>query len=104
MQFTLTFSIAVLLLATSASAADFQPVSCTGADPHHLQGVCTDERDSIFWCFTTKLVKTDRRGKIVKQVEVANHHGDLCFHEGRVYVALTSMRTTSSSMTATSSS
>ena len=61
---------------------------CEGTYPHHLQGVCTDERDAIFWCFTTKLVKTDRNGKVVKQVDVANHHGDLCHHNGKVYVAL----------------
>lgn len=73
---------------TAAFAADFQPVACEGSYPHHLQGVCTDGRDSIFWCFTTKLVKTDRTGKVVKQVDVASHHGDLCFHAGKVYVAL----------------
>lgn len=84
----------VLILATallaswSVYAQDFQPVTCEGTFPHHLQGVCTDEKDSIFWCFTTKLAKTDRIGKVVKQVDAANHHGDLCFHQGKVYVAL----------------
>lgn len=78
----------ILLTATAAIAADFQPVTCEGTYSHHLQGVCTDENDSIFWSFTTKLVKTDRSGKVVKQVDVANHHGDLCFHKGKVYVAL----------------
>ncbi len=77
-----------LLLTTTALAADFQPVTCEGSYPHHLQGVCTNDKDSIFWSFTTKLVKTDRTGKVVRQVDVANHHGDLCFHNGRVYVAL----------------
>lgn len=77
-----------LLTGPSAQAADFQPVTCEGAYPHHLQGVCTDEKESIFWCFTTKLVKTDRTGKVTKQVDVANHHGDLCFHAGKVYVAV----------------
>ena len=78
----------LLLTATATLAADLQAVACEGTYPHHLQGICTDEKDSIFWCFTTKLVKTDRTGKITKQVEVANHHGDLCFHKGRVFVAL----------------
>lgn len=77
-----------LFTTTAAIAADFQPVTCEGTYPHHLQGVCTDEKDSIFWSFTTKLVKTDRSGKVVKQVDVANHHGDLCFRKGKVYVAL----------------
>lgn len=84
----LTLLAALVLLTASAFAADFQPVACEGTYPHHLQGVCTDDKDSIFWSFTTKLVKTDRTGKVVKQVDVANHHGDLCFHQGKVYVAL----------------
>ncbi|MFM8271458.1 MAG: hypothetical protein ACKODX_03905, partial [Gemmata sp.] len=68
-----------LLPSPTIRAAEFGAVSCEGTYPHHLQGVCTDEKDAIFWCFTTKLVKTDRTGKVVKLVEVANHHGDLCF-------------------------
>lgn len=80
--------LSALLAISSVHAHDFQAVTCEGAYPHHLQGVCTDEKDAIFWCFTTKLVKTDRTGKITKQVDVANHHGDLCFHQGKVYVAL----------------
>lgn len=66
----------------------FQAVTCEGSYAHHLQGVCRDDQDSIFWSFTTKLVKTDRAGKVLEQVDVANHHGDLCFHQGKVYVAL----------------
>jgi len=77
-----------LLTVTTALAVEFQPVTCEGTYPHHLQGVCTDDKDAIFWSFTTKLVKTDRTGKVVKLVDVANHHGDLCFHRGKVYVAL----------------
>lgn len=78
----------LLLIASSSEAADFKAVVCEGAYPHHLQGVCTDERDAIFWSFTTKLVKTDVNGTVVKQVDVANHHGDLCFHKGKVHVAV----------------
>ncbi|HEY2411058.1 MAG TPA: hypothetical protein VGI40_02375 [Pirellulaceae bacterium] len=77
----------ILLHATTTFAADFQPVACEGIYPRHLQGVCTNE-EAIFWSFTTKLVKTDRLGKVVKQVDVASHHGDLCFHQGKVFVAL----------------
>jgi hypothetical protein len=32
-------------------------------------------------------VKTDVDGRVLKQVPVASHHGDLCYHDGRVYVA-----------------
>lgn len=78
----------ILLTASAVFAADFRNVTCEGTYPHHLQGVCTNGNDAIFWCFTTKLVKTDVRGKVVKEVAVANHHGDLCFHKGKVYVAV----------------
>lgn len=79
---------AILLMAATILAADFQPVVCDGTYSHHLQGVCTDGKEAIFWSFTTKLVKTDASGKVVKQVDVANHHGDLCFKDGKVYVAV----------------
>ena len=34
------------------------------------------------------MVKTDPRGRVLKQVKVADHHGDLCFHDGKVFVAV----------------
>lgn len=62
-------------------------VMCEGTYRHHLQGVCSDER-AIYWSFTTTLVQTDMQGKVTKQVPVANHHGDLCQHAGRLFVAV----------------
>lgn len=62
-------------------------VTCEGTYPKHLQGVCAD-RDSLFWSFTTTLVKTDLQGKLLKSVPVADHHGDLCLHDGKVFVAV----------------
>lgn len=62
-------------------------VGCEGTYPHHLQGVCSDD-DAIYWCFTTTLVKTDKKGKLLNKVAVVNHHGDLCFHDGKLYVAV----------------
>ena len=55
----------------------FASVKCEGTYQHHLQGICTDNRDSIFWSFTTTLVKTDQKGKVIKKIAVGNHHGDL---------------------------
>ncbi len=72
----------------AAQDSGFHAVECEGRYKGHLQGVCTDERESIFWCFTTKLVKTDRDGTILKQIDVGDHHGDLCFREGKVYSAV----------------
>lgn len=63
-------------------------VKCDGDYPHHLQGTCTDNGAAIFWSFTTELVKTDRQGRVLKKIPVANHHGDLCFNDGKIYVAV----------------
>src|SRR5690606_36566058 len=54
----------------------------------HLQGICVDEEQNIYWSWTDQLVKTDKAGKLLHQVAVDNHHGDLCFHDGKVYVAV----------------
>lgn len=69
-------------------AGGFSSVDCEGSYRHHLQGICTDNEQAIFWSFTTTLVKTDQNGKVLKTIEVANHHGDLCYHDGRIYVAV----------------
>ncbi len=66
----------------------FSGVNCEGIYRHHLQGICTKEKDAVYWSFTTTLVKTDAKGKVVKKVPVANHHGDLCHHDGKLYVAV----------------
>lgn len=74
-----------LSLVTQAAGAE---IECAGRYPHHLQGVCRDDDGRFFWSFTTQLVKTDASGKLLKKISVGNHHGDLCFHEGRVLVAV----------------
>ena len=81
------FLATVLFLVTPARAADFRNVECEGVYRHHLQGICVDD-EAIYWCFTTQLVKTDVAGKLLKQAPVANHHGDLCHHDGKLYVAV----------------
>lgn len=76
------------LLLSLVNARKFQAVACEGTYLGHLQGVCTNDRDAIYWSFTQVLVKTDLDGKVVKQIPVANHHGDLCYVDGKVYVAV----------------
>ncbi|MEX2579957.1 MAG: hypothetical protein WD342_12940 [Verrucomicrobiales bacterium] len=71
-------------IAEAASAI----VECEGDYDKHLQGVCLDGEGNIYWSFTTELVKTDPDGKRLQQVPVDNHHGDLCFRDGKVYVAV----------------
>lgn len=89
------FTLAGSLVAQDAVSSGNKPaftakpfeVACQGTYPHHLQGVCSDEA-SIYWSFTTTLVKTDLDGKVLNKIPVANHHGDLCFHDGKLYVAV----------------
>jgi hypothetical protein len=84
----LAFSVAVVPIASGAEPTLFHPVACEGAYPRHVQGVCTNERDAIYWSWTDAMVKTDREGRILKKVPAADHHGDLCYHDGKVYVAV----------------
>ncbi len=82
--------LSIWLLSQIAAAQDvleLEPVVCEGVYPHHLQGIATDGQ-AIYWSFTTTLVKTDRSGKLLAKVATANHHGDLCYHEGKLYVAV----------------
>ena len=73
--------------AAAAHPAELKPVACEGTYKLHLQGVATGE-EAIFWCFTDQLVKTDSDGKVRKQIAVPGHHGDLCVHDGKLYVAV----------------
>ena len=42
----------------------------------------------IFWSFTRALVKTNPQGKVLKKIPVADHHGDVCLANGKVYCAV----------------
>ncbi len=75
------------LILGAATQLPYRPATCEGTYQHHLQGVCVDD-ESIYWSFTTTLVKTDLNGKLLTKVPVANHHGDLCHHDGKLYVAV----------------
>jgi len=69
-------------------SSPYGPVKCEGTYRHHLQGICINHRDAIYWSFTTAMVKTDTQGKVLKEIEVVTHHGDLCYHDGKLYVAV----------------
>lgn len=84
----LVVAAALGLAAVAADAPALGATECEGAYTGHLQGICTDGRAAIFWSWTTQLVKTDAHGRVLRSVPVANHHGDLCYHDGRVYVAV----------------
>lgn len=63
-------------------------VRCEGDYQYHLQGITVGGEGELYWSFTTELVKTDAAGKVITQIEVENHHGDLCEDGGRIYVAV----------------
>lgn len=81
------FKLEVDWIRVGKARGDLFKVLCEGTYQHHLQGICTDE-EAIYWSFTTTLVKTDMKGELLKKLPVANHHGDLCVHDGKVYVAV----------------
>ena len=92
---TRAISIATILFFFSAGAivqpgfgASPTEVVCEGHYRHHLQGVCQGKDGQLFWSFTSTLVKTDATGKRTLQIEVPNHHGDICFRDDKVYVAV----------------
>jgi hypothetical protein len=78
----------LLACGPARAAAPFTNATCEGTYRQHLQGICTNDKDLIFWCFTDVLVTTDPEGRVVKKIPVASHHGDLCYHDGKVYVAV----------------
>lgn len=86
---SLSFVLGLLLLPLALPAAEsFQPAICEGSYKRHVQGICTDGQASIYWSWTDSIVKTDRQGHILKQVPAPDHQGDLCYVEGKLYVAV----------------
>lgn len=63
-------------------------VVCEGEYATHLQGIDTDNEHAIFWSWTTEIVRTDMEGKIQARVAALHHQGDLCYHNGKLYVAV----------------
>lgn len=58
--------LALLLRGFSIFAADaFHATKCEGIYPRHLQGICTNNKDTIYWCWTDFLVKTDTNGHVL---------------------------------------
>lgn len=76
------------LLLRLKDARRFHSVACEGHYGKHLQGISTNDRDAIYWSFTDQLVKTDLDGKVLRQIPVASHHGDLCHVDGKLFVAV----------------
>jgi hypothetical protein len=88
MRFLSLLICLALPLMMQAAEPSFHSVPCEGTYPLHLQGVCTNQKDALFWSWTNQLVKTDLDGKLLRERTVATHHGDLCYEAGKVYVAV----------------
>ena len=71
--------------------SDSQPIVCEGTYRYHLQGITGDQKETLYWSFTTTLVKTDMSGRVLVSVPVPYHHGDLCYANGKVYVAYSNL-------------
>ena len=68
------------------------PRTIKSAAKAHIPAICREfaptNAGSVFSSFTTVLAKTDRDGKLAKSVSAARHHGDLCFCDGKIFVAV----------------
>jgi hypothetical protein len=65
-----------------------ETIQCEGLYPMHLQGISTDKNNSIYWSFTNEMVRTDLKGKVLNRIKVLSHHGDLCYEDGNIYIAV----------------
>ena len=63
-------------------------VTCEGSYKGHLQGICLDDENNIYWSWTDAIVRTDAAGKITGKVSAPSHQGDLCYRDGKIYVAV----------------
>lgn len=77
-------SFLLLLLALDFSA---NTIITSGHEPyqHHQQGIAVNEKN-IFWSFTNFLLKTDYKGKFIKQIPIPYHSGDICMVDGDIFV------------------
>lgn len=78
-------SLAYVVLITNPCMGQ---IVCPGSYGGHLQGITIDNNKAIYWSFTTDLVKTDAKGKLLIKRAVPTHHGDLTYHDGNIYVAV----------------
>ncbi len=83
--------LGLAVMATALSGAGVTgplgEVVCDGRYTHHLQGLTGNGVDTLYWSFTTQLVKTDLEGRVLARAEVPFHHGDLCLAGDTLYVA-----------------
>lgn len=67
---------------------DFRECRSDGRYKGHLQGIATNGKDRIYWSWTTRIAVTDTSGKLLREIEADSHQGDLCWLDGRLYIAV----------------
>ncbi len=80
----LLIGVAVSFTSLHAEPRTFQPILKSGPwKAGHVQGIAVDQKGGfIYYSFTTLLVKTDLRGKLIGTIEgFTGHLGDLVFNE-----------------------
>jgi len=86
-----TVFLGLVAAAFCASGAAPAEIVCEGTNyPWHVQGVATDGA-SIYWSYTTVLVKTDLAGRKLDAFSIARdegHLGDLAWRKGKLYVGV----------------
>ena len=78
--------------ATPAFVSNFTPFSVMSQGYGHVQGIAVDKKNGcVYFSFTTSLVKTDMKGRVLGSVTgFQGHLGCLTFCEadGKVYASL----------------
>jgi endonuclease/exonuclease/phosphatase family metal-dependent hydrolase len=81
------FGVSVLRIVAQDVFHETTEIECEGTYGGHLQGVVSDGK-SLYWSHTVQLVKTDLKGQQKIRIDVPDHHGDLTFQEGKLFVAV----------------
>lgn len=99
---SLLTTIAAALLSGSAFCGlphDVSQIALQGQYKGHLQDVWYDGGGFLYWAHTLDLQKTDLSGRIVKHAKVEGHHAGIEVRDGRVYVAVCPMQSTTNGKT-----
>ena len=96
----LLFVLSFFTIAAGSSAAPVpllrmpggNRITCEGSWSGHLQGICSDGKNRIYWVFDSHLVQTDLKGKLInatmlkREAGFNTHGGSPCYANGMIYV------------------
>lgn len=81
------FGLLVLCAVSVAHSNETDVVKLEGEYPGHLQDVWMTS-NVVWWAHTQYLVKTDRKGHVLKKANVGGHHAGLAIKDGRLFSAV----------------